>query len=220
MTDGEVKIDLLHESEITQSDEFINFKIIIVGDSGVGKSSLLKRAVQNKFDGNYAATIGFEFLLMHFRVNELKLKLQIWDTCGQEMYRSLIQGFYRNTSLALIVYDVGSKKTFEGLDVWLKDMRQHTEPDLPIFLAGNKCDLEKNVPTEDAQNFSTSNRLKYFTECSAKTGANVKEIFFEAAKYLYKTYKEFASKNKIPTHSKLKIGSDDTQNQVKRKKCC
>ena len=65
---SKVKIDLLHESEITQSDEFINFKIIIVGDSGVGKSSLLKRAVQNKFDGNYAATIGFEFLLMHFRV--------------------------------------------------------------------------------------------------------------------------------------------------------
>lgn len=219
MTDEDIKIDLLHEAEISQSDEFINFKIIIVGDSGVGKSSLLKRAVQNKFDGNYAATIGFEFLLMHFKVNELKLKLQIWDTCGQEMYRSLIQGFYRNTSLALIVYDVNSQKSYDGLEIWLKDIRQHTEPDLPIFVAGNKSDLEKVVSTEDAQNFSTSNRLKFFTECSAKTGQNVKEIFFEAAKYLYKTYKEFASKNKLPTHSKLKIGNDN-QNEVKKKKCC
>ena len=214
----DIKIDLLHEAGISQSDEFINFKIIIIGDSGVGKSSILKQAVQNKFDGNYAATIGFEFLLMHFRVNELKIKLQIWDTCGQEMYRSLIQGFYRNTSLALIVYDVCSKKSYDGLEVWLKDIRQHTEEDLPIFLAGNKCDLEKVINTEDAKNFSTSNRLKYFTECSAKTGQNVKQIFFEAAKYLYKTYKEFASKNKLPTHSKLKIG--ETQNEVKKKKCC
>ena len=110
MSDEDIKIELLHESQISQTDNFINFKIIIVGDSGVGKSSLLKRAVQNKFDGNYQATIGFEFLLMHFKVNDLKIKLQIWDTCGQEMYRSLVQGFYRNTSLALVVYDVNQKK--------------------------------------------------------------------------------------------------------------
>ena len=158
----DIKIELLHDSQISQTDNFINFKIIIVGDSGVGKSSLLKRAVQNKFDGNYQATIGFEFLLMHFKVNDLKLKLQIWDTCGQEMYRSLVQGFYRNTSLAIVVYDISRKKTYDALDIWLKDIRQHTEQELPIFIAGNKSDLEKVVPSEEARIFAVSNRTKYF----------------------------------------------------------
>ena len=218
----DIQVDILRDSEISQLDNFINFKIIIVGDSGVGKSSLLKRAVQNKFDGNYQATIGFEFLLMHFKVNDLKIKLQIWDTCGQEMYRSLIQGFYRNTSLALVVYDVSRKETYDALDIWLKDIRDHTEQDIPIFVAGNKCDLQRAVQAEEAKVYSVSSRTKYFTECSAKTGQNVKDIFFEAAKYLYKTYKQFQGQNKLPSSSnKLKIGSDDNNNlNVKKKKCC
>ena len=218
----DIQVDLLRDSEISQLDNFINFKIIIVGDSGVGKSSLLKRAVQNKFDGNYQATIGFEFLLMHFKVNDLKIKLQIWDTCGQEMYRSLIQGFYRNTSLALVVYDVNKKESYDALDIWIKDIRDHTEQDIPIFVAGNKCDLQRAVQTEEARVYSVSSRTKYFTECSAKTGQNVKDIFFEAAKYLYKTYKEFQGQNKLPSSSnKLKISSDNNNNlDAKKKKCC
>ena len=221
MSDEDIKIELLHDSQISQSDNFINFKIIIVGDSGVGKSSLLKRAVQNRFDGSYQATIGFEFLLMHFKVNDLKLKLQIWDTCGQEMYRSLVQGFYRNTSLALIVYDVSQKKTYDALDIWLKDIRQHTEQELPIFIAGNKNDLEKVVPSEEAKIFAVSNRTKYFTECSAKNGYNVKEIFYEAAKYLYNTYKEFKSQNKLPTTGRLKIDAEKNKTlDSKKRKCC
>jgi small GTP-binding protein len=217
-----LNIELLDESQISQSDNFINFKIIIVGDSGVGKSSLLKRAVQNKFDPGYQATIGFEFLLMHFQVNEMKLKLQIWDTCGQEMYRSLIQGFYRNTSLALIVYDITNKDTFNAVDIWLQDIKKHTEEDLPIFLAGNKNDLEKVVTNEEAKIYATSNRTKYFTECSAKTGQNVKEIFYEAAKYLYTSYKQFKNQNKLPAiTARLKIDdTNGTNNYPKKKKCC
>ena len=221
MSNDDLQIELLQDNQISQSDNFINFKIIIVGDSGVGKSSILKRAVQNKFDGSYQATIGFEFLLMHFKVNDLKLKLQIWDTCGQEMYRSLVQGFYRNTSLALVVYDVSQKKSYDGLDIWLKDIRQHTEQDLPIFIAGNKNDLKREVSSEEAQVFAVSNRTKYFTDCSAKVGNNVKEIFFEAAKYLYKTYKQFQSQNKLPSSGRLKIGNDNNKvMDTKRKKCC
>ena len=136
-------IELLNSYKISQSDNFINFKLIIIGDSGVGKSCLLKRAVQNSFETGYQATIGFEFLLMHFKVNDLKIKLQIWDTCGQEMYRSLVQGFYRNTSLAIIVYDISRRPSFDALDVWLKDLRQHTEADIPVFIVGNKMDLKR-----------------------------------------------------------------------------
>ena len=217
----DITIELLQDAQVSQMDNYINFKVIIVGDSGVGKSSLLKRAVQNKFEGNYQATIGFEFLLMHFQVNELKIKLQIWDTCGQEMYRSLIQGFYRNTSLALVVYDINNKKTYDSLDIWIQDIRQHTEQDLPIFIAGNKNDLKRDVPEEEAKLFTNSNRIKFFTECSAKSGENVKEIFFEAAKHLYKTYMKFKNQNKLPTSSgKLKIGDNNDELTPKKKKCC
>ena len=214
------KVELLNSSQISQSDNFINFKIIIIGDSGVGKSSLLKRAVQNTFDTNYQATIGFEFLLMHFKVNDLKIKLQIWDTCGEEMYRSLVQGFYRNTSLAIIVYDISRKKSFEALEIWLKDLRQHTEEGIPVFIVGNKMDLQKDISTEEAKMFSVSNRTKFFTECSAKTGENVKDIFFKAAQYLYDTYKVYQNQNKVPMSNRLKLESNTTPENTKKKKCC
>ena len=220
MSDDNIKIELLSDSHLSANDNLINFKIIIVGESGVGKSSILKRAVQNKFDESYQATIGFEFLLMHFKVNDLRIKLQIWDTCGQEMYRSLVQGFYRNTSLAVVVYDVNQKSTYDKLDIWIKDIRQHTEQEIPIFIAGNKTDLEKNVPFEEVKIFSQSNRTQYCTECSAKNGQNVKEIFFEAAKYLYKSYKELQNKSKLPSSGRLKIEDTNQSLDKKKKKCC
>ena len=220
MSDDNIKIELLSDSRLSANDNLINFKIIIVGESGVGKSSILKRAVQNKFDESYQATIGFEFLLMHFKVNDLRIKLQIWDTCGQEMYRSLVQGFYRNTSLAIVVYDINQKSTYDKLDIWIKDIRQHTEQEIPIFIAGNKTDLEKNVPFEEVKIFSQSNRTQYCTECSAKNGQNVKEIFFEAAKYLYKSYKELQNKSKLPSSGRLKIEDTNQSLDKKKKKCC
>ena len=205
--DPEVK--LLNESQISQSDNFINFKLIIIGDAGVGKSSILKRAVKNIFEESYQATIGFEFLLMHFQVNDLKIKFQIWDTCGQEMYRSLVQGFYHNTSLALLVYDINKKPTFESLDIWLKYLKQHTEQDLPVFIVGNKNDLDRNVTDEEAKEFKKVNNIVYFAECSAKRGYNVKEIFFEAAKYLYQIYKKFKVQDKVPMAKRLKLDNNE-----------
>ena len=219
--DPEVK--LLNESQISQSDNFINFKLIIIGDAGVGKSSILKRAVKNIFEESYQATIGFEFLLMHFQVNDLKIKFQIWDTCGQEMYRSLVQGFYHNTSLALLVYDINKKPTFESLDIWLKDLKQHTEQDLPVFIVGNKNDLDRNVTEEEAKEFKKVNNIVYFAECSAKRGYNVKEIFFEAAKYLYQIYKKYKVQDKVPMAKRLKLDkneNDESNKNKKKKKCC
>jgi small GTP-binding protein len=222
MSDAPI-VEILKDSQISQSDNFINFKLIIIGDAGVGKSSILKRAVKNIFEESYQATIGFEFLLMHFQVNDLKIKFQIWDTCGQEMYRSLVQGFYHNTSLALLVYDINKKPTFESLDIWLKDLKQHTEQDLPVFIVGNKNDLDRNVTEEEAKEFKKVNNIVYFAECSAKRGYNVKEIFFEAAKYLYQIYKKFKVQDKVPMAKRLKLDNnenDESNKNKKKKKCC
>ena len=216
-------IKFIPETQISSSDNFINFKIIIIGDSGVGKSSILKRAVKNTFDESYQNTIGFEFLLMHFSANDLKIKLQIWDTCGQETYRSLVQGFFRNTSLAIIVYDISDKKSYESLDIWLKDLRAQTDQELPIFIIGNKFDKEneRQVTYKEAKEFSLSSRTKYFTECSAKTGYNVENIFQEVVKYLYTACKNLG-KNRLPSNNKLKINKENNLegNKKKKKKCC
>ena len=218
----DIEVKLINNTDVSQADNYLNFKIIIVGESGVGKSCILQRAVLNEFSDKYQATLGFEFLCMHFQVNEMKIKLQIWDTCGQETYRSLVQGFYRNTSLCLIVYDIQNKDSFKAVDVWIKDIKNHIKEEIPLFVAGNKNDLQREVPLEDAQLFTSSNRIKYFTECSAKLGRNVKEIFEEAAKCLYKQYKEYKSNNRNPsTSTKLKIDSNkDDALLKKKKKCC
>ena len=186
---NDLEIKRLEGNQMSESDEFITFKIIIVGNSGVGKSCFLKRAAQQKYTDNYQATIGFEFILMYYDVNGIKMKLQIWDTCGQEMYRSLIQGFYRNTALTVLIYAVNDQKSFEDLDNWIRDIRNSTENGQPIFLIGNKCDIEEDlreINIDNGNEFATTNYLEYFTEASAKEGKNINETFIKIAKYLYK----------------------------------
>ena len=221
MSEEQINIEQLPDYKVTPGENFLNFKIIIIGESGVGKSSILRRAVQNAFEQGYHPTIGFEFLLIHYKVNELKLKLQVWDTCGQEMFRSLVQGFYRNSSLAIIVYDVSERSSYENLELWIKDCRQHTDQEFPIFIVGNKVDLKKDIQTEEAKFFSTSNRATYFTECSAKSGYQCKEMFMEAAKVLYKKYKQLnQSLKKSLNPNRLCIQIEEGKDEPNKKNKC
>ena len=137
-TDG-VNYEILPE-DITQYD--LSFKMIVIGDSGVGKSCLTNKATKNLFEETYNATVGFEFFTFNLKLNNKIIKLQVWDTCGQELYRSLITNFYRNSSLAIMVYAINNKESFENIDMWLKELRTHSNPDTKVFLIGNKIDLE------------------------------------------------------------------------------
>jgi len=173
----------------------LTFKIIIIGDPGVGKSCLTARAVNDKFESEYSPTIGFEFLTYSVKIKDKIIKLQIWDTCGQEMYRSLITNFYRNTSLAMMVYSIDSRESFEHINIWLKEIKIHSHPDVIIILIGNKSDLEeeRKVTYEEAKKFKEENKLLYFEETSAKNGINSKEIFYESAKILFKEHLKYSS---------------------------
>ena len=134
-----------------------------------------------------------------------------------------MQGFYNNSSLAIIVYNINNKQTFENLGIWLEDLRKHLEEDTPVFIIGNKNDLERKVSEEEAIKFKNENNIIYFAECSAKSGYNVKEIFFEVVKYLYRMYKEFKIKEKAPRTKKLKLDKNesvDGDNDKEKKKCC
>ena len=167
----------------------LHFKIIVIGDSGVGKSCLSLRATQNIFKEDFISTIGFEFFSFNLQINDKIVKLQIWDTCGQEIYRSLISGFYRSTELAILVFSVSDRKSFEDLDIWLKQLKTHGTPDCKIFLIGNKVDLpNREVSSEEAINCKKENEFECYMETSAKAGANIKELFVNCALSLYKKY--------------------------------
>ena len=212
LNDDEFNIELLPE-DFAQYD--ISFKVIVIGDSGVGKSCLTTQAVRQNFEEFYTATVGFEFLTFNMRINNNVLKLQIWDTCGQEVYKSLISNFYRNSSLALILYAIDNSDSFRHAETWLNDLKQQANQNVKIFLVGNKSDLEdKRVITkEEGEKFKEEKNLDKFIETSAKTGENAQEVLLEAAKLLYKDY--LKAKNIL-----RKAGDNDknNENKLERKK--
>ena len=205
----------------------LNFKIIVIGDSGVGKSCLTIQAIQDKFVELYRATVGFEFLSFNVRINKVVIKLQIWDTCGQEVYKSLITGIYRNSSLAIILYSVTNRNTFQHIDTWIKELNQNSTKNIKIILVGNKSDLEKErkISYEEGEKLKNKHKLDYFIETSAKTGNNAKNVLIEAAKILYKEYilikdKEVTNIKEEENESKI-LDKDNTGNsKKKKKKCC
>jgi Ras-related protein Rab-6A len=189
------KIELLPE-DYPQYD--LSFKLIFIGDSSVGKSCLTAKAVKNNFEEYYQATVGFEFLTFNMKVNDKVIKLQIWDTCGQEIYKSLISNFYRNSSLAVLVYAIDNKESFNHVENWLNDLKSQANPDVRIFLVGNKADLEEDrkIKKEEGEKYKEDQHLDLFMETSAKTGHNARNVLVEAAKILYKDYLKFDENNK------------------------
>ena len=185
-TSGEenLKIEFLPE-DYPQYD--LSFKLIFIGDSSVGKSCLTAKAVKNNFEEYYQATVGFEFLTFNMKVNDKVIKLQIWDTCGQEIYKSLISNFYRNSSLAVLVYAIDNKESFNHVENWLNDLKSQANPDVRIFLVGNKADLEEDrkINKEEGEKYKEDQHLDLFMETSAKTGHNARNVLVEAAKILY-----------------------------------
>ena len=183
------------------SDDFPNcdlsFKVIIIGDQGVGKSCLSIKVSRNYFEDFYSPTVGFEFVSFNVRVEDKNIKLQIWDTCGQEVYRSLISSFYRSASLAIIVYSIDSEDSFNNLEKWLNDIKTQSNPDIKIFLIGNKADLEdkRKISKEIGEKFCNDHKLSFFIETSAKTGFNVQNVFIQVAKELYLQHEEI--KNRV-----------------------
>jgi small GTP-binding protein len=182
-----------------KGDNFdFNFKIIVIGNSGVGKSCLTLKATKDIFQENFVSTMGFQFYSFHVKINQKIFKLQIWDTCGQEIYRSLITNFYRTASLAIIVYSVTDKRSFEETEIWLKQVKLNADPNCKIFLIANKVDLpEKQVTSEEGMNLKKEHGFECYMETSAKTGVNVKELFVNCALALYKELPKYIKEKEI-----------------------
>ena len=219
--DDDYKIEFLPE-DYPQYD--LSFKLIFIGDSGVGKSCLTTKAVKNNFEEFYQATVGFEFLTFNMKVNDKVVKLQIWDTCGQEIYKSLISNFYRNSSLACLLYAIDNKESFNHAEGWLNELKSQANPDIRIFLVGNKADLEEDrkVTKEEGEKYREDQHLDLFMETSAKTGQNARNVLVEAAKILYQDYLKFDENNKENNNG---AKNQDGQKLIKKGKkdkkgCC
>ncbi|KAE9450011.1 hypothetical protein C3L33_18089, partial [Rhododendron williamsianum] len=154
------------------------FKVVLIGDSAVGKSQILARFARNEFSLDSKATIGVEFQTRTLVIQHKSVKAQIWDTAGQERYRAVTSAYYRGAVGAMLVYDITKRQTFEHIPRWLEELRAHADKNIVIILIGNKTDLEnlRAVPTEDAKEFAEKEGL-FFMETSALEATNVETAF-------------------------------------------
>ena len=157
-------------------------KYIIIGDPSVGKSNLLLKYAHNKFTNEYQATIGVEFGAKNLTINGKIFRIQIWDTAGQENFKSITRAYYKNSVCAIIAYDITKRTSFENVQEWIEEVRSQSPKQILLVLVGNKIDLEKErvVAIEEGKKFADSNDILFF-ESSAKTGNNVEDIFYKSA---------------------------------------
>ena len=187
MENSNYKTEIIKDQN-TKNDLFA--KVEVVGDLEVGKTSILKKITQNEFSEEYTPTLGYEFNPYLIKVNDTILKLQIWDMCGNENYRSVLLNLYRNASLGILVYSVTSKKSFNNLDNWISQLKKYALPGSKIILIGNKSDDEENrvVTYEEGKEICEKNNLEFFMEVSAKNGFESPNFLELAAISLYKDY--------------------------------
>ena len=165
MSDNEESYDIL-------------LKLVMRGDSGVGKTNILSRYINNEFSSITKATVGVEFFSTIIKKNNKLIKLQIWDTAGQERYKSITSAYYKGAKGAFVVYDITKMKTFKNLDKWITELKANGNEDIYIILIGNKLDLEKNreVMTNDVKRKAEELKVGYF-ETSALDGSNIEHAF-------------------------------------------
>lgn len=204
------------------SDEAYNFvfKVVLIGESGVGKSNLLSRFTKNEFSHDSRTTIGVEFSTRTVQLNGLTIKAQIWDTAGLERYRAITSAYYRGAVGALLVYDISKHLTYESASRWLKELYDHADPHIVVMLVGNKSDLAsvRAVPTEDAKDFADKNGL-LFMETSALESTNVEFAFNNVLTEIHKKVS-----NKEVTRGSISAVSlsapDAVTSEEEKKPCC
>ncbi|XP_053718706.1 ras-related protein Rab-25-like [Synchiropus splendidus] len=206
------------------SDESYNFvfKVVLIGESGVGKSNLLARFTKNEFNHDSRTTIGVEFSTRTIQLDNYIIKAQIWDTAGLERYRAITSAYYRGAVGALLVYDITKQPTYESAERWLKELYDHADPHMVVMLVGNKTDLEsiRTVPTEEAKDFAEKNNLM-FMETSAMDSTNVEEAFNEVLTEIHrKVASREVTRGSISAVTLSSPNGPASEAQAGRRGCC
>ena len=205
------------------------FKVSLIGDSATGKTSIITRFIDDVFKEETSTTIGVDFKIVSLDLGEnTYAKMQIWDTCGSERFKSITASFLKSCSAFILVFDLNRKNTFKSIENWIKTINENTKPKF-LILIGNKCDLKRDVNKDEIILFCEKNKLNYI-EISVKENKNVEKIFKEVAYQLYKDIKIKKSENKnvnlqefeIGGFKNIKIEEDKNEKEIKKKtnKCC
>lgn len=189
-----------------------NSKILLIGDSSVGKTSIMMRFVNDKFSSSFITTIGIDFVTKIIDVSGNKIRLQIWDTAGQERFRSITTSYFKGADIVIIIYDVCDESSFNNIKYWMETIKDSTCDSTGVILVGNKIDMEssREISSKDGINLAKKYNIPFF-ECSAKKGINVDSIFEEAAKIHLVNF----NKNITKPNSSININK-----KTEEKKCC
>ena len=195
------------------------FKILTIGEGGVGKTSILRRYVENKFSKHHLATIGIDYMLKTIKINNKEIKLKIWDTAGQERYRNITHHIYKGADGIILVYDVTNEVSFNQISDWMEQINANVSRDeVALVLIGNKCDLEERIVDEKkGEDLGESLRIKYF-ETSALSGQGINEAFEGLVKLILKNKSSSAY-----TSRNISIASNRPEDLIQKKAkrgCC
>ena len=201
-------------SDLISQDYDYLFKVLLLGDSDVGKSSLILRYTEETFNSKLVNSIGVDFKMKKKEIDGKIIKVQIWDTAGHERFRSITYSYYRGANAIIIVFDLSDKKSFISITEWLKQIEKHAKENVFKFLVGNKSDLigERKVTYEEAKQYADEHDLPYI-ETSAKEGININELFDTSIKTFLTNTKIFVGEKNI------KLNSQST-NSSERNSCC
>ena len=218
MSQEDITIEEVNSSDVKED---YKLKVVVVGDSGVGKTNLIKRFITNTFSENSKATVGVEFISKSYRINKQVFKIEIWDTAGQERYKSITAAYYKGAKGALIVYDTTQKSSYENIDKWMVEIKDKASKDMKLMIVGNKTDLKDARQVETNEALQKAKDLEApLMEASAKDGNNVKEAFYDLLKEMHREIKK-----KIEVvESQAQGGKDgiqlETYDKKEKKGCC
>jgi len=177
--------------QLTRQEEYdCLVKLLLLGDSGVGKSAIVMRFTEDRFNQDLMSTVGLDFKMKTIQIGERMVNVQIWDTAGQEKFRTITKKYYRGASGYILVFDVANRNSFEHISTWLEEINDHGDSNMLKVLVGNKCDLARSVTTEEAMKLAKKLDLPYF-ETSAATGTNVNLVFQDLVKRYVESQDQF-----------------------------
>ena len=193
------------------------FKVLLIGNSDVGKSSLILRYVDQIWNDVFVPTIGVDFKVKSLQIDNKRVKMQIWDTAGQERFRNVISSYFKGAHGILLIYDITARDSFKELENWLGEVERNATPQVLKILIGNKCDLDeqRQITVDEGEAFAARNGMK-FIETSAKNNTNVNEAFEALAKIMV----ESSNKKNVIKKKKKTIKVDKGADLNAKKKCC